>query len=136
MAVVGATNVLVDPFCLFPSLEIRGFNAVKPEVYSHVRMIKAHNVRFAHAKGLILGTSRAEFGLDPQHPDWRVGSVYNLALPNASIYEAQRYLEHAYTQNPVQQVVLALDLGMFNAGRLMEVDFVERTACPHPVLPH
>jgi hypothetical protein len=51
--------------------------------------------------------------------------VYDLALPGSSIYEALRYLQHAHAVSPVTQVVLALDLFMFNATRVTESGFSE-----------
>ena len=113
----GIFNLTVDPFLMFQLVNIEGFNEHKPEFGKHVRMAKAHAVRFLKPGGLILGSSRAEYGLDPEHPGWSAAAqpVYNLALPSGSIYEALRYLQHAQAIHDIKQVVLALDLFMFNA---------------------
>jgi hypothetical protein len=113
---VGAFNWLVDPYRLFGAPLTDGFNLRKPVVGKNTRMIKAWEVVKLRPAAIILGTSRAEVGLDPNHPGWRAQPVYNLALPAARIYEAYRYLQHADAQRPLQQVVLALDFSMFNGA--------------------
>jgi len=123
--VTGAFNYVIDPFSMFGSPAIHGINADKPEFNTHARMAKAHAVHVIKPRGLILGSSRAEYGLDPAHPGWdaQARPVYNLALPSGHIYEAFKYLQHAYAVRPIRQVVLALDLFMFNANWQTESDF-------------
>ena len=113
----GACNLLVDPFWLFDSPRLRGFNADKSQYPLHTRMEKAARVRQLKPAGLVLGTSRAEFGLDPRHPGWPAEAqpVYNLALSSGTIEEALRYLQHAQAIHPLKRVVLGADLIMFNA---------------------
>ena len=78
---VGAFNALVDPFGMLDTKRIRGFNEMKPELVSHARMVKAFRIRLLQPHGIILGSSRADIGLDPEHPGWDKEShpVYNLA---------------------------------------------------------
>ena len=101
-----AINLLVNPFGLFPAPALAGFNAEKTEVHKHTRMIKAHAVRLQNPRGIILGTSRAEYGLDPRHPAWspEARPVYNLALPSGRMQEALLYLQHAQAQAVAQPV--------------------------------
>ena len=122
---VGAFNALVDPFALFNTNRIPGFNELKPEQGSHDRMAKAFRVRLLHPHGVILGSSRAEIGLDPEHPGWdkKAYPVYNLALSSARIDEIHDYLLHAQAHGPLREVVLALDFFMFNANWRHEADF-------------
>lgn len=118
MTLTGIFNLVVDPFSMFGLVKIKGTNEQKPEFGKHVRMIKAHTVRLLKPSGIILGSSRAEYGIDPEHPGWSIASrpVYNLALPSGSMYEALRYLQHAQAIKNIEEVVLALDLFMFNAN--------------------
>ncbi len=81
---------------------------------ANVRLSKAHIVTQYRPQALILGTSRAEVGLEPTHPGWQYERVYNLGLPQASIYETKRYFEHALYAGELKQVVLALDFFQFN----------------------
>ena len=120
-------NRLIDPFGLFDGPHIEGINTNKPEFVSHLRMAKAAAVQRLHPRAIVLGTSRGEIGIDPQHPGWSVQPVYNLALSGGNIYEAYRYLQHTHALEPVHQVVLMLDFFMFNAvNNSDEVDFDEQ----------
>jgi hypothetical protein len=127
LSVTGMTNLIIDPYGLFNIITISGFNSKKPAIGQHVRMFKAHAVRSYKPASLILGSSRAEYGLDPDHAGWNPAAnpTYNLGLPSGSIYEAWRYLLHTHAQYPVKQVVLALDLFMFNENWQTESDFRE-----------
>jgi len=117
---VAGFNLLVDPFWVFDTPTIAGFSADKTQYYKHTRMAKAHQVRLLKPGGIILGTSRAEHGLDPEHPGWEPKSrpVFNLALSSGRISEALAYLQHANSVNRLNQVVLAVDFFMFDASEL------------------
>lgn len=120
-------NVIVDPFSLFNIVSYNGFNSDKPEFFRHLRMAKAHKVRYARPKGLIVGSSRAETGLDPQYPGWSPADqpVYNLGLTGAKIYEVLKYVEHAQYISGVKTIVLGLDFTMFDDTIKNQVDFTE-----------
>lgn len=102
-------NGLVDPFDLFASPSWDGVNQFKTEAHKYSRLTKAHKIIDYPAKGLIIGNSRAETALDPQHPSWQGIAVYNLALSGGSVYEARRYLEFASTLHKLDKVVLVAD---------------------------
>jgi hypothetical protein len=106
----GLVNLLMDPFDLFGMPRWVGINAEKSQYQKFLRMAKAHEVRLRHPRGILLGTSRAE-NLDPDHPGWAPAArpAYNLALQSARIYEILHYLRHAQAQQPLRQVLLALD---------------------------
>ncbi|MCJ8314561.1 MAG: hypothetical protein MJK11_16525 [Pseudomonadales bacterium] len=108
-------NWFINPFGLFSSPNIEGINSVKTAFASHVRMAKADAVRKYDAKGLILGSSKVEFGIDPEHPGWPERPVYNLGLSGGNIYEVLRYLKYAHKENNVKIAIVGLDFFMFNA---------------------
>jgi len=122
---VGTVNFVVDPFELFPGPSIESFNAEKTEFHKHVLMTKAHAVRFFKPGAIILGSSRAEYGLDPQHPAWDslARPVYNLGLPNGRIEEAFYYLKHAHAHGDLKQVVLGADFFMFGDQFRTNINF-------------
>jgi hypothetical protein len=125
LATVGM-NRLIDPYGIYPSPRVEGLNAVKPEFFSHLRLAKAIAVKRSKPGAIVLGTSRAEIGIDPDHPGWGAAPVYNLALSSCNIYEAFRYLQHAHAIQPLEQVVLMVDFFMFDAvGNLDKVNFDE-----------
>ncbi|KTD47609.1 hypothetical protein [Legionella quateirensis] len=117
-------NWLVNPYNIYKSLPIQRFSQ-KPVVTSHLRLAKAMAVEWNKPDVLILGSSTAETGLNPQFPAWNNSRVYNLGLSGANIYEVMRYLQHAESIKPVKKVVLAVNFFMFNAYINNRDDFDE-----------
>jgi len=107
-------NWLVNPYSLYESPEIKGFNKEKVEYIKHLRLTKTRIVTKRRVDTIIIGTSRAGRGLSPNHPVWANDNVYNMALPGAGIYEMYRYIQHAYASHPLKTVVLALDFRSFH----------------------
>lgn len=117
LTAVAGINRLVDPFALHAGPRIAGFNEKKPFYFTNLRATKAAAVRRMRPTAIVLGSSRAEFAIDPAHPGWRSERVYNLALSGTTIYESWRNLQHAQVVQPLERAVLMLDLLMFNARR-------------------
>jgi hypothetical protein len=114
------TNIVVDPFRRFDLIRIEGFNAQKPEFASQARLAKAAAVCGLEPGSVIIGTSRAEVGINPRHPAWgsNRGPVYNLALAGSGLKELYLTLQHAVHASPrMQLAVVGLDFLMFNAHR-------------------
>ncbi len=111
-------NLLVNPFSLYPSPTIKGFNKDKVEYLKYLRLTKVHRVYYDRPDSIILGTSRSGRGLSPRHPAWGDGQVYNMALPASGMYEIFRLVQHAHSAKPLQRVVLGLDFRMFNTARV------------------
>ena len=113
LLVVAAINVVVDPYGIFRLVDRPGLNSVKPTAASRGPMAKAYQVLRVQPKTLILGNSRAEVGLDPNHPAWpqTARPVYNAALPGTGTATSLRYLQHvlaATAGNPTAQPTLVL----------------------------
>ncbi len=123
-------NRAVNPYGLFATDWLH--TGDKPETFTHLRMVKAAQTRHLKPRALILGSSRAETGLDPSHPGWMAHPVYNLGLSNASIYEIRRYFEHACALADVRQAVLLLDFTAFLAGGVVAPDFLEERLAARP----
>lgn len=96
LLVVAVFNTVIDPYGLFHLIDKPGFNITKPKAGSHGAMSKAYQVLRVQPQGLVLGNSRAEVGLDPEHPAWPANSrpVFNLALPGTGTETSLRYLQH------------------------------------------
>lgn len=126
-------NAFIDPFELFNSPLIEHINQQKPQYYSHDRMIKASRVRSWKPDVLVMGSSRAEFGLNPDNPDLlkTATPAFNLGISSANIYEILCYLKHAHQITPLKQVVIGLDLFMFNVYKPNQPDFNENRLAPH-----
>ncbi len=126
LLLIVAINRLIDPFGQYERPRIDGLNANKPAFATHLRLGKAEAVRHIRPSVIALGTSRAEFGIDPNHPGWRAKPVYNLALSGSNIYENYRYLMHAHAIHPLSEAVLSLNFHMFNVTHHEPPDFDER----------
>ena len=63
-------NYFVDPYWIYQTARIEGVNKNKPVFEKHIRLSRAHVVNKLKPSGIILGTSRAEFGIDPNHSGW------------------------------------------------------------------
>lgn len=110
LVATSAWNVAVDPYSVFGTPLIDGFNANKPDFVEQLRMTHVYAVDRRKPRCLILGTSRAGRGLDPESPALRAFDCYNMAFPSASLYEIRRYLQHVKT---ARRIVLGLDFRTF-----------------------
>ncbi|MEB3828329.1 hypothetical protein [Phormidium sp. CCY1219] len=123
---VGLFNAGIDPYGVMNSPEILGLNRLKTQKFNHVRLFKAIAVTRVEPKTLLLGSSRSDLGLDPNHPALNAESAYNLALVGPNMYEVKRYFDHAIANQPeVKTVILGLDFFMFNQFKNNQADFSE-----------
>lgn len=109
--VVGAFNALVDPYGIFGSPRIPGFNALKPQAAERVRVAKPYMAEAYKARTVIGGNSRPEMGLDPASPCWNPEHqpVFNTGIPGASFRLQTDYVRHAVVATGATRVVLGLD---------------------------
>jgi hypothetical protein len=116
LLVVTGINVIVDPYGIFQTPTIPGFSELKPEFNVNLLRSKAAAVRHVKPEAVILGTSRADQGYNPEHPGFQAGvaPVYNLASPSSTMYRMYRMFQHANFNHPIQRIVLALDFLSFN----------------------
>lgn len=119
--VAAVVNRAANPYCIFSNDWLKSSH--KPETFTHLRLVKAYQVRHLRPRSLILGSSRAETGLDPSHPGWKERPVYNLGLSNANPYEILLYLQHACEVGDVAEAVLLLDFVSFLEGGAPAPDF-------------
>ncbi|MCA1990745.1 MAG: hypothetical protein LDL41_01675 [Coleofasciculus sp. S288] len=122
----GLFNVAVDPYGVAYSPVRDNFNNLKIEKFNNVRLFKAVDVIRLRPKSILLGSSRTDIGLDPNHPAIANQNSYNLGLVGANMYEVRRYFEHALTNQPdIKTVVLGIDFFMFNEYIQNSPDFDE-----------
>jgi len=112
---VAIFDALVDPYDVVGSTRIPGFNLVKPEAEDHVRFTKPYQITRMRPRAVIIGTSRAEIGLDPESASWpeAVRPVYNFGLPGANLATVDRELEVAGSTGRVKLALILLDFENF-----------------------
>jgi len=106
-----AFNLFMDPFEVFLLAEIPGINASK--YGDGGRKVKALALRYPHYEGIILGTSRAQVGLRPDHESFRGMPVYNAGLPASSMWEQRYALAYAARRQPLKLAIVTLDFHAF-----------------------
>jgi hypothetical protein len=106
-----ALNLIVDPYGVHRSIDLEGFNRLKPKSGLHGQVVKPYRVLEVRPKTLLLGNSRVEVGIDPESPRWPAAlrPVYNMALPGTGVTAALRSLQHANSNSKVDLVVMGVD---------------------------
>jgi hypothetical protein len=122
---IGLFNWAVDPYMLFHSPEIDGFNRYKTDLYKHTRLSVAHNLWDASPENLLVGSSRVHFGFDTTAPFPDGNHYFNVGLLGISMYEMTRYLQHAESRQPVRRLLIGLDMFMFNRHVQINESFSE-----------
>lgn len=118
-------NVVINPYGLYPLIEIEGINWPKPEAINSVKMHKAYRISQVKPETIVIGTSRSAFGIDPESDAWgdTFQPRYNFSLSGAGMYVTRRFLEHAHTVHPLKRVVFGLDFFTFNIYRQKASDY-------------
>lgn len=112
-------NFLVDPYLVFGRSRTPGFNAIKPAVVTHEPIMKAYQASRVQARTIILGSSRAAIGLDPDALTWPADfkPVYNLGVAGSDLGENLRYLDVLLANAPAgatpKRLVVGLDFESF-----------------------
>jgi hypothetical protein len=113
-AVLAGFNALIDPYGHFDPPKISGVNEL-PLGFNHRPLLaKSLAVSELRPATIILGNSRAEAAYDPQHPGIALQPAYNLSIGGAGLGMLRRYFLEALATGGLRQVILALDLTMFD----------------------
>ena len=119
---IGGVNYIVDPYGIYKTNIFQN----KPEQDKNIRLAKVVKVEEFKPVSISLGTSRTEYGYDPNHEYFSKPS-YNLAVSAASLYENRLYLEHAIKQGNLKEVILVADWRMFNDPKMRKLDDFENS---------
>ncbi len=118
LGVLGSLNALVDPFGMFGAPVLRGFNANKAAVSKYIRFSKPLSVISQRPEILLLGTSRLQYGIDPDILSGAHQRAYNFGIPAMTMHEAEAFGLHAIRTAPLREMVIGLD--MFSFGSHVE----------------
>jgi hypothetical protein len=124
--VLAAVVIGVDPYYTFGSPKWRGINAVRPYYEARVLVAKPYQVWRLRPSAVALGSSRVEVAIDPRHPGWTKGVVFNFALPSSNSYEVTLAFLHAQQLGaPLKQAVAGLDFFAYNINFPLAADLSE-----------
>jgi len=113
IAVVALLNLIIDPYNIYNT---NLNNLPKYRQDNKIRFVKAIKLQDIKPASIILGTSRADYGYNPDHPYFKKPS-YNLAVNNATMYEAKLLFKQAIKRGNLKHVLIELDYIMFNAPK-------------------
>lgn len=108
-------NYIVDPYMIYQSERVPGFNDKKPAAANRSTLYKPYNVSSIRPKTIIAGNSRPEMGIDPNSTCWPIESapVYNFTFPGQGTYGQVRALFHAVADGQVENILLGVDFADF-----------------------
>jgi hypothetical protein len=137
LALIGLFNRIVDPFWYYRDIEIKGFNAVKLEFRKYERYVKPPLLMRDQPEAIILGSSFAEIGFDPNNAFFtnhgRLKGM-NFAFSGAPWEMVQCEFEFAVTHAPIKRALIGFlpeslplancakdftTLGQINIGELL-----------------
>jgi hypothetical protein len=128
MTAFGAMNWWVDPFGLYASEKIHGWKISKPEQYAHERLFKIQTAISRQPDMLLLGTSRADEGFDPNLAGRLTGSsAFNLGIAAQPVSEVVSIVRRFM---PARRVLWAADFFTFDCARSLPDDVDERNFDP------
>ncbi len=105
-------NYFVDPYILYGSQRIEGFNKIKPKAGTHSKQSKIHLARNSDINTLIVGNSRPEMGLDPEHKYFQRNglNVFNFGQPGSSLSVQYGYaLDILREKKNIKTVLISVD---------------------------
>ncbi len=116
--VISSINFIADPYNLYRT----NFFPNKPKEATQARLIKALELKQIKPISIVIGTSRADLGINPDHEYFQKPS-YNSSIPGSSIYEIKFYVEEAIKLGNLKQILFVVDWRMFNDYMKKAEDF-------------
>ena len=110
MTFIATLNWLIDPFAMYWSPQLNNINMIKPESGKRSRIAKAYQIENVKPQILIVGNSRVEMGLNPDHQVFNKKRVYNQGMPGASVAMQVDYAINAIMlDTDIEEIFVAVD---------------------------
>ncbi|MFM2409024.1 MAG: hypothetical protein RL358_1766 [Pseudomonadota bacterium] len=116
-------NYLIDPYNIWNSPKIRGLNTAQSELGTHERIYKTVGLARHPADTVILGTSRSDIGLNPDHPALESKAI-NLAISAQPNRETRKLFDALSDKQEINTFVIGLDFFVSNNLLSEPPDFV------------
>ena len=116
LAALAVFNAAVDPYLMFNTRRISGFNDQKsPGEFTQELMTKAYDALRETRRTLVFGSSVVDWGLDTRDPAWPAGvrPIYNFGIPGSGPRLAYLQLRYVLSRQHPDLVVLGLDFATF-----------------------
>lgn len=108
LAVCVSFNRLIDPYQIWNYPQIQGINTVKHEQATHERIFKTLGLARYPADTVILGTSRSDIGLNPEHPALGQHAL-NLAIAAQPYRETRMLFDAMIDKAHTKTFIIGLD---------------------------
>lgn len=137
---VAAVNVTVDPYRIYRVTDNTRFDGYRTTLDARTAKAEAlvHGDDAGPWQGLILGVSRSEFSVNPEHPSFNGARVFNGSLLGCDMYEANAVFRTAIAHNDIRTIVFFCEFYMFNQNEHGHADFFKSRFYPgrNPILYH
>ncbi len=115
-------NLTVDPMGYYFLTTHKFFNEFKPLSHGS-RVQKSLLLKNGDFDAIIAGTSRAQVGIDPDHPKLSEYKTFNLSLISSNIFEINKVLQFTQKHQDIKLLIWGMDLFAFNANVFTQRDF-------------
>ena len=115
-------NMTIDPMGYHFLTTHKSFNQFKP-LSRGSRVQKSLLLNSGKFDALVAGTSRAQVGIDPNHPKLNKYKTFNLALISSNVFETHKVLQFAQKHQDIKLLVWGIDLFAFNANVFTQRDY-------------
>lgn len=138
LTLTGLFNYAIDPYGIWKVMRVKGLNWQKSERRDQNYLFKAVDLIEKRPRTLLLGSSRAAFGLNPDNPVFthkQLKPVYNAALTGGHMHALRRYVEHAIYNDPdLKLIIWGMDFFAFNRNVALASSYREGRLERHHLL--
>lgn len=126
-AITAALTIAVDPYYLFGTPRIAGFNKFKPAADNRAVTAKVALLERVRPRTLLLGNSRVEVGFNPKSEEWpeKMQPVFNAGLSGRGLDISAKVMEDALSVPGLHFLMVGVDF----------IDFVWAGSKPLPLSP-
>jgi hypothetical protein len=117
-------NAYVDPLNRLAHLQLPRLE-IDRDPSTGGRAKTASGLLAGDINALMLGSSRVEVGLDPEHPLFDGFHAYDASLRGTNLYEISRVYDFALEHNDIELVVYGVDFLTFSTRRTVRADYYE-----------
>lgn len=137
LAALAAFNGVVDPYRAYRVVDLPELDPYRPTFGTRIAKAEAlrHGVNGQDWDAVILGLSRSEFAVNPEHPSFEPGLAYNGSLLGCDMIELAAMFEHAVKTNELKTAVVFLEFYMFNEIERGHGDFEKSRLNPERIIP-
>jgi len=106
-----SVNYFTDPYRLYDTYKATNINAIKPVAGTHSRQSKIYAARKKNPDVLVVGNSRPELGIDPQHEFFQQNNLktYNMGIPGSSLKMQYGYALDLIRDQNIKTIFIGID---------------------------